>query len=195
MRRVYFIKPVGLDGPIKIGCSYSPDGRRRTLSTWSPFALEIVAEIDGGTDIERRFHALHVADHERREWFKGSSAVWATINAIQSGAFDVSTLPEPMNVCHKKANSRAAHLTSWTPERRLLASYNGRVRWAQIKSLTVCPVYVSRVGDPKIRAQIDAYLADPHRHGESLSEYEKRNGCRPWWARNLPRPTEQVSTL
>lgn len=27
MKRVYFIKPVGMAGPIKIGCSYTPEWR------------------------------------------------------------------------------------------------------------------------------------------------------------------------
>lgn len=53
-RRVYFIKPVGLAGPIKIGCSYSPEKRRSALDCWSPFALEIIAQIDGGANLERQ---------------------------------------------------------------------------------------------------------------------------------------------
>ena len=46
MTYVYFIKPIGMDGPIKIGCSVSPDRRRETLEWWCPFPLEILAEIE-----------------------------------------------------------------------------------------------------------------------------------------------------
>jgi hypothetical protein len=194
MSRVYFIKPIGMDGPIKVGCSFSPDTRRRTLDTWSPFALEIIAEIDGDFDLERRFHALLREWHQRREWFDGTPEVWSVINAVKAGTFDVTTLPEPTNICHNKASSSAAHKASWTPERRMRASYDGRVRWTQIRSRTVCPVYTSLVGDPDMRARIDEYLHDPQRHGEPIEAYRKRTGCLPWFARNLPeyRPTEQT---
>ena len=44
-RYVYFIKPVGMEGPIKIGCSIMPTERLEGLAVWSPFPLEIVAAI------------------------------------------------------------------------------------------------------------------------------------------------------
>src|SRR3546814_6290509 len=80
-----------LAGPVKIGCSVGPNKRRHELETWSPVALEIVAEIDGGFDIERRFHAKFQDTHERREWFTWSQGLDDTITAINAGAFDVST--------------------------------------------------------------------------------------------------------
>lgn len=76
MSRVYFIKPIGFDGPIKIGCSISPDGRRDTLQTWCPFPLEIVAEIEGDTKLERRFHLMFDDTCKGREWFD-----WSEIEA------------------------------------------------------------------------------------------------------------------
>lgn len=36
---VYFIKPIGMDGPIKIGCSDKPARRLITLAAWSPFGM------------------------------------------------------------------------------------------------------------------------------------------------------------
>ncbi|WP_303758379.1 GIY-YIG nuclease family protein [Sphingobium yanoikuyae] len=193
MRRVYFIKPVGMDGPIKIGCSRSPDGRRKTLDTWSPFALEVVAEIDGDLDIERRFHALLEPWHDRREWFSASPEVLAVVDQVKLGEFDIASLPEPAYVCINRAAASAAHKASWTDERRMQASYCTRIRHTQIKSGTVCPAYASMVADPEVRKVIDAYLADPHRHGETLESYEARVGHMPWWVRNLPRPTKPAS--
>lgn len=96
MRRVYFIKPVGMDGPIKVGCSLSPDMRRKTLETWSPFALEVVAEIEGDFDLEARFHALFQETHQRREWFGWSKRIAAVLAAINDGTFAVETLPSPL---------------------------------------------------------------------------------------------------
>src|SRR3546814_4337127 len=101
MKRVYFIRPIGQAGPVKIGCSVGPNKRRHELETWSPVPLEIVAEIDGGFDIERRFHAKFQDTHERREWFTWSQGLDDTITAINAGAFDVSTLPEPVQITQR----------------------------------------------------------------------------------------------
>lgn len=107
MKRVYFIKPVGMDGPIKIGCSQSPDGRRCTLETWSPFALEVIAEIDGGFNIERRLHHAFYASHQRREWFTPTPRLLAVIAEIQAGTFDVTSLPEIGNVVSNMWRARS----------------------------------------------------------------------------------------
>ncbi len=93
MRRVYFIKPVGMDGPIKIGCSESPARRRIALEAWSPFPLELVATIEGDCLLEQRFHAEFIADHERLEWFRITPRLLAVIGAINAGTFDIETLP------------------------------------------------------------------------------------------------------
>lgn len=93
MSRVYFIKPIDFPGPIKIGCSASPLKRRDALSAWSPFPLEIIAEIEGDHSIERRFHARHVASFRGFEWFDLTPELQADIEAIRAGTFDVSCLP------------------------------------------------------------------------------------------------------
>lgn len=105
-RTVYFIKPVGMEGPIKIGCSQSPDGRRKTLSTWSPYALEIVAEIEGDDYIERRFHAAFKAHFQRREWFTGAPEIHEAIRAINAGTFDLSSLPDPERLTGRRNGKR-----------------------------------------------------------------------------------------
>lgn len=51
---VYFIRPVGMDGPVKIGGSGVPKNRLNNLMTWSPFPLEVAATDDGGYPLERR---------------------------------------------------------------------------------------------------------------------------------------------
>lgn len=94
---IYFIKPVDFDGPIKIGRSKSPDGRRSTLETWSPFALELLAQVEGPASLEGRFHAAFKKYHQRREWFDPAPALVAAIEAIKEGTFDFSALPSPIN--------------------------------------------------------------------------------------------------
>ncbi len=95
---VYFIRPVGMDGPVKIGCSISPRGRKSDLSQWSPFPLEIAAQIPGDFRLERRFHAMFNDDHKTREWFDWSPELGAVIEAVAAGTFDVETLPAPKSV-------------------------------------------------------------------------------------------------
>lgn len=184
---VYFIKPIDMDGPIKIGCSFSPDRRRRSLETWSPFPLEIIAEIDGDTNLERRFHARFKLSHQNREWFAVTPELLAVVAAVNAGTFDTTTLPAPEYVTHNKQAASASHKASWTEDRRLKASYCARIRWAQNKTLMVCPHFFTKVEDPNVRAAVDAYLADPFGHGETLEAYKARIGVFPWWARNLPK--------
>ncbi len=93
MKRVYFIKPIGMDGPVKIGSSYLPVKRLEGLSVWSPFPLEIIAEIDGDSSLERRFHAKFLNSFRSYEWFDITPEMQATVDAINSGFFDVETLP------------------------------------------------------------------------------------------------------
>lgn len=93
MKRVYFIKPIGMAGPIKIGTSNSPTHRAQDLATWSPFPLEVVATVEGGVPMERRFHAAFQSLHKGREWFEASAELVAAINHINAGIFDFDTLP------------------------------------------------------------------------------------------------------
>lgn len=123
---VYFIKPVGMDGPIKVGCSFSPERRRRALDTWSPFALEIIAEIEGDYDLEQRFHALFVETHQRREWFGASKRIAATVAAINDGSFDIATLPAPLNVCRMNNKGKGSRAKQWSPARLFSIAYQMR---------------------------------------------------------------------
>lgn len=49
-RYVYFLRPAGQDGPVKIGCSTAPQSRLEQYMSWAPFPLEIVATVPGGFD-------------------------------------------------------------------------------------------------------------------------------------------------
>lgn len=166
MKRVYFIKPVGMAGPVKIGCSASPDGRRRALESWSPFALEIVAEIDGDFDLERRFHARFRDTHQRREWFDWSPELQAVIDAIRAQTFDVTTLPAPFSIANCKNGARVRR----TPEQCLQLSYSLRETHTSHRTgyrprLTVYGV-VER-GDALGMAYLDAFFSEPHRWGDA----------------------------
>lgn len=91
---VYFMRPVGQAGPVKIGCSVMPERRLLALSEWSPVPLEIVATIPGRGDLEGRFHVHFADDYSHREWFRWSPRLEAVMTAVARGEFDVTTLPE-----------------------------------------------------------------------------------------------------
>lgn len=97
-RLVYFIRPLGMDGPVKIGCSADLSGRLRASACWSPFELEVIATVPGGYDLEHRFHAMFEADHLRLEWFSWSDRMAVIVEAINSGSFDPEILPAPKYV-------------------------------------------------------------------------------------------------
>lgn len=120
--KVYFIRPVGMLGPIKIGCSRLTSDRLAALTVWSPFPLEIAAEIEGDFVLERRFHAKFRELHSHSEWFRHADQIDADIRAINSGTFDVETLPEP------KALTSARRTAGWTPQQKMGASLNARIR-------------------------------------------------------------------
>lgn len=101
MRRVYFIKPIGMDGPIKIGCSAAPERRREGLELWCPIPLEIIAEIEGDRQLERRFHSRFLGCYIRHEWFNATPELVETIAAIRAGIFDLTTLPPPQHLPRK----------------------------------------------------------------------------------------------
>lgn len=146
---VYFIKPVNMAGPIKIGCSKSPDNRKATLSTWSPFALEIVTTIEGGIDLERRFHARFLHIHERREWFSWAPELAEAIAAIKAGTFDISSLPEGRHIT-KSVGSRK-DMSFATPEWRYQRSVSARIIGLRRRGM--------HYADP-LRREIDALCGD-----------------------------------
>jgi hypothetical protein len=93
MNAVYFLRPVGAAGPIKIGCSFSPEARLRTYLTWSPVPLEIAALIrGGGSGLENRLHHHFRAQWLHHEWFAPSEELSAVIDSAAAGTFDVEML-------------------------------------------------------------------------------------------------------
>jgi len=83
---VYFIKPVGQTGPIKIGFSHIPFERLNVQMNWSPVRLEIVAWAEGGRGEERALHERFSAFRSHCEWFWPSPDLIEGIAAVSSGA-------------------------------------------------------------------------------------------------------------
>lgn len=83
--RVYFIKPVGMPGPIKIGHSNYSQARLGTLAAWSPAPLEIIGSAPGTLAVEKAIHDCFADCHSHREWFHPHPRLLAFIEAVVSG--------------------------------------------------------------------------------------------------------------
>lgn len=85
MKFVYFVKPVGMNGPIKIGTSLYPDERILKFAVWSPFPLEVIGTIPRGMASETYLHHRFSHQHSHREWFHSSPLLLQTIERLLSG--------------------------------------------------------------------------------------------------------------
>jgi hypothetical protein len=122
---VYFLRPVGGEGPIKIGMTRSPQKRLIDYMRWSPVPLELVAKIQASQKMERQFHALFLHLHSHHEWFHAGPDLTAAMDAINAGSFDLATLPK--TGCLLGARGEAA----WDGERRARASIAAKEGWAR----------------------------------------------------------------
>jgi hypothetical protein len=109
---VYFLRPIGARGPVKIGHSVNPEGRLDVYASWSPIPLELVARLSGPRSLERRFHAKFRTSWIHHEWFRWTPELGATLDGINERTFDVSTLPEGI------ALPTAVCATPWSESRR-----------------------------------------------------------------------------
>jgi len=128
--KVYFTRPVGMSGPIKIGCTTNIENRLSSLSTWSPFPLELILTIPGDTRLEGTIHDRFARDHLHREWFSPSDGLLTFIRRVISGE-DVDTvlscIPNKPGAFRK---SRRRHYPPWSIGRRERASYRSKLFWA-----------------------------------------------------------------
>lgn len=149
MKRVYFIKPVGNSGPVKIGCSANPQQRLAHI-TRQRRPMEIAAIIEGDFRVERQFHAMFRADHIGSEWFFWSTEMQAVIEAIASGNFDVSALPEPQRLPRKQIE--------YTPERRARMSADARRNNAWLKAYRAAKVTADSDGRDVWHSDVNRFL-------------------------------------
>lgn len=171
---VYFAKPVGLDGPIKIGCSDVPADRLIALGAWSPFPLELIGFVPGKMVDESFMHQCFADIHSHREWFHFTPALGAAIQKVlAAGSVDV------LKATHApKGSIRNRHRRVKSPEWRQWSSYSARVRCAERKlrkngdgTCWHAPDDVSRIItrrfdekkalSPADLARLDEYLANP----------------------------------
>lgn len=84
-REIYFIKPVGQDGPIKIGCSSNPRLRLGQQMAWSAYPLEIICTVPGTIALEKNIHECFIDCHSHGEWFHATPRLLTAIARIAAG--------------------------------------------------------------------------------------------------------------
>ncbi len=123
--QVYFIKPVGLDGPIKIGHSKVPSIRLIDLGAWSPLPLELVGAVPGTYADEQFLHQCFAEQHSHREWFRSSHELRDAIRRV----LDAGTVSALRGIILPKGSIRLGRKPI-TKERSLCLSYAARIRVA-----------------------------------------------------------------
>lgn len=176
MKIVYFIRPVGMEGPVKIGCSEAPEVRLKALMFWSPFPLEIAATVQGDQGVERRFHGMFVNDHTHKEWFRPSARLSAVIERLASGA----PLTDVLDASAKPADFRDYSVRR-SPEYRRRISYTHRIRWAFRGTGTHEPLDAYQIMNRWSResvepteaeiARLEEVLANPSTHGMTNKKF------------------------
>lgn len=92
-KHVYFLRPVGQIGPIKIGCSKLPPLRLETLTVWSPVRLELICSVPGSHKDEHTLHGMFRRHHVHGEWFGASKELLALIDYCETQG-ELPALPE-----------------------------------------------------------------------------------------------------
>lgn len=123
---IYFMKPVGMDGPIKIGCSNWPSDRLKQIMVWSPVELELLHCFKADRSIERKLHRCFSDLHVRSEWFKADDRLVKFIADLVAGvqleiAIDLNDDRGPIN----KGN---VGKRTTPPEMQGYISYSSRLR-------------------------------------------------------------------
>lgn len=169
---IYFIKPIGLSGPIKIGCSAAPKNRLQSLSVWSPFPLEILISIDGTRKLETNIHACLARSHSHREWFHSTDEVVSLIEKLRAGF----PIEKAIDLSLQHGSIRPKGRSGWTETSRLKASYSRRIRrvtWGKFFT----PEWIDdffRFGSQNWpltsddRERLEAFISTPHLYCQAI---------------------------
>src|SRR5688500_55695 len=86
-RIVYFLRPVGEEGPVKIGSTGIERLARRLseIAKHSPFPLEVAAAISADMGVEFRLHGFFAGQRTHYEWFSASPRLSQLIASLQAG--------------------------------------------------------------------------------------------------------------
>lgn len=174
--RVYFLRPVGQPGPVKIGCSFNPQSRLSVMMSWSPVPLEIVAICDGSFAEEARLHRVFALSHSHGEWFQFSDELGDVVRRAAAGEPLESILSGFPDNGHGAGRGKLA----WTVGRRayqatLTRAYAARKRAEAVRGQRLeFPSIVDEIADAVFRenraltqeeeAKLSEIFGEPERH-------------------------------
>jgi len=118
---VYFARPVGMLGPIKIGFTGNPDQRIDLLTRGSPFPIEYAVVIRGCFTLESRLRHCFADARSHSEWFHPVPRLLELIAKLKAG------VPVQQAIDLSKRTGRLTR-DSWSRSRRLQSSYHMRAR-------------------------------------------------------------------
>ena len=113
-RYLYFIRPVGMQGPVKIGSSNIPERRLEALMKWSPYVLEIVATAPGSHALEFNVQDCFYDDLLHHEWFHPSARLDKLMADLRAGV----PLADALDLNDRRGDVRAAHYALRSANRR-----------------------------------------------------------------------------
>lgn len=127
MKRIYFLRPVGQPGPVKIGCSVFPERRVLDLARVSPIPLELAASGPGNHEIERRLHRMFKGSRLHMEWFAASPELSELIARFAAGLpiTDLIDMSLPIKARHR-VSDLPSHIFKSAEDRRRLVSKRQR---------------------------------------------------------------------
>ena len=148
---VYFIRPVGMPGPVKIGFADFPLRRLHGLAAWSPFPLEVIATVDGSFALEQTIHSIMHASHSHKEWFHPTAEILAMVEALEAG----QTIEEAVDFSRPRKSIHPTRKGTRSPLSRLHMSLRMRFLHA-----------LKKVGDRRYSGPPEAeHLLDRIRYG------------------------------
>jgi len=109
VRTLYFARPKGQLGPVKIGCATNVKNRIQQLRPFGMSALELVASIPGSMDDEWRIQSLFWHDRLEGEWFNWSRGLQILMDSAARGELDIEALP-PRRIRHMPERQRKANV-------------------------------------------------------------------------------------
>lgn len=164
---VYFFKPVGCEGPIKIGCSQWPAERMKSLSVWAPVPLEMIGAVPGTFDDERFLHLCFAKSHSHREWFHASPRLLDAICVILAAG----TVAAVRGKLSPEGSIGRSYERMKTPEYRRYRSYSSRIRHASSRLRKQNEFGAWDVPDD-IEAILQKWLGSQYRHIEPVPPSE-----------------------
>lgn len=134
--RVYFFRPRGMAGPIKIGCSTRPHQRIENFALWSPIPLELIGHVPGSMKDERYIQNCFAHLHLHHEWFDGKpDLLLAVENILEKGVQYARDHLKPTGNIRARVR---------TPESRQKMSETMKRAWVRRKAILAAAVLADR---------------------------------------------------